>query len=151
LLSVVASVSVLDTVVLSLVALGMRLNAAPPIKRRVDVAMAFGFATASFNLPPSFPFTSALFVLLLVTKPVTSTNTSLFLLTPASSLVESDAIDLALEAAVDPVARADVAVVAAPSLERELSRDGRALAFSLSLVDRATRTVLLTYYAEVRR
>jgi hypothetical protein len=50
---------------------------------------------------------------------------------------------------VDAVARVviDVAVAAASGadLAREVSRKGRALAFSLSLVDRATRTVLLTY------
>ena len=146
-----------DVVVLSLVALVVRLVAAPAIARLVGglttgrvvfaaagASLAFSTPTASLPFPP---VTVPLLGLLLVTSPVTSTRASLFLFTPASSFASAATV-FALEATVDAVARvvAEVAVVAPPRADfaLDVNLEGRALAFSLSLVERTTRVVLLT-------
>ncbi|KAF8970128.1 hypothetical protein BDZ97DRAFT_1792077 [Flammula alnicola] len=152
----VTSVSVFDTVVLSLGALTTRrLEAAMPAKRLAGgLATVFCFAAAAsfnFSVVVSLPLPAgtAAFALLLPTNPVTSTNTSLFLFTPVSFSSFPLSTVLAFEAAVDAVARVVAEVAAVPPPNTDFARevtilDGRALAFSLSLVERATLVVLLT-------
>jgi hypothetical protein len=94
-------------------------------------------------------------VLLLVTRPVTSPNASRFRFPAAGSILRSAVLALALEAAVAAVARVRplatpefVAVrtaAEARGFPRVAMREGRALAFSLSLaaVVRIARVVRL--------
>ena len=113
----------------------------------LTIASLTGFSTSLFLAPKG-----AKAPLGRLPKVVTSDKASLFLFTPVSFsfFVTSAWIDLAFEAAVDAVARVvtEVAVVPAPRADfaRVARREGRATtAFSVSLLARRARVVLLTY------
>ncbi|KAF8970136.1 hypothetical protein BDZ97DRAFT_1792138, partial [Flammula alnicola] len=127
---VVTWVSVFDTVVLSLGALNTRrLEAAMPAKRLAGglttvfcfaAAASFKFSVVVVSL--HLPATTAAFALLLPTKPVTSTSTSVFLFTPVSFSSIPVSTILAFEAAVDAVARVVAEAGGATSQHRFCAR-----------------------------